>query len=185
MRISDLQREENYNEYLRLLQDDDYLDVTYDIESGGVSAVHRLHKFDKQMGPFGCRRGDYEIQVVSVLRANGFRVLLESEESPFYAKNNDGLLNDSPMDIKTIESRGVWSISTKLRESEKQGANVVILYFPTPTLYSIDRVLDGISKYENNPQIHANKTITDCLVIVEDRIVNHLKKTTTPSVEWF
>ena len=170
-----MQREENYTEYLRLLQDEDYLDVTYDNESGGVSAVHRLHKFDKQVGPFGCRRGDYEIRVVSVLRTNGFRVLLESEESPFYTKNNDGLLNDSPMDIKTIESTGVWSISTKLRESEKQGANVVVLYFPDPTLYSNERVLDGISKYENNPQIQAKKTITECIVIVGDRIVGCLK----------
>jgi len=185
VRSSDLQREENYTEYLRLLQDEDYLDVTYDNESGGVSAVHRLHKFDKQVGPFGCRRGDYEIRVVSVLRTNGFRVLLESEESPFYTKNNDGLLNDSPMDIKTIESTGVWSISTKLRESEKQGANVVVLYFPDPTLYSNERVLDGISKYENNPQIQAKKTITECIVIVGDRIVGCLKKTTTPSAEWF
>ena len=53
MRRSDPQLEENYDEYLRLLQNDDYLDVTRDEESGGVSAVHKLHKFDKQIGAFG------------------------------------------------------------------------------------------------------------------------------------
>ena len=88
------------------------------------------------------------------------------------------------MDIKTIESNGVWSISTKLREAEKQGAEVVILFFPEHNLYSKSRILDGISKYENNPQINAVRTITTCMVIVGDQIMNCLKKTTTPSGEW-
>ena len=184
MMVSD-RREENYQEFLRLLQDTNFIDVTFDEQSGGVSAVHRDHKFDKQMGPFGRRRGDYEKEVTSILRTNGHRVLLGSEESPYYLKNNDGLLNDMPMDIKTVESNGVWSISSKLREAEKQGAEVVVLYFPNPGLYSKSRVLDGISKYENNPQIQAIKTITSCYVIVGDRIMDYLKKTTTPSAEWF
>ena len=47
MRRSELQREENYLEYLRLLENDDYLEVTFDEESGGVSAVH---KFAKRQG---------------------------------------------------------------------------------------------------------------------------------------
>lgn len=81
MRRSDLQLEENYNEFLRLLQDDDYLEVTHDEESGGVSAIHILHKFDKQSGPYGVRRGDYEMKVVKVLRELGHRIVLEAEPS--------------------------------------------------------------------------------------------------------
>ena len=50
MESSDLRREENYNEFLRLRRNNDYIDVTIDEESGGVSAVHRFHKFDKQKG---------------------------------------------------------------------------------------------------------------------------------------
>ena len=129
MIVSDQQREENYQEYLRLLHDSDYVDVTFDAKSGGVSAVHRGHKFDKQMGPFGCRRGDYERQVANILREKGNRVFLESERSHDNMKNNDGLLNDLYMEIKTVESNGVWSISSKLREAEKQGAEVVVLFF--------------------------------------------------------
>ena len=44
--------------------------------------LHRNHKFDKQIGPYGRRRGDYEKEVTSILRTNGHRVLLGSEESP-------------------------------------------------------------------------------------------------------
>ncbi len=185
MIVSDQQREENYQEYLRLLNNPDYVDVTFDEQSGGVSAIHLDHKFDKQVGPFGRRRGDYEKEVTSILRTNGHRVLLGSEENPYYLKNNDGLLNDLPMDIKTVESNGVWSVSSKLREAEKQGAQVVVLYFPKTDLYSRSRVLDGISKYENNPQIQAIKSIKSCLVIAGDQIVDYLKKATTPSAEWF
>ena len=94
MIVSDQQREENFQEYLRLLNNPDYVDVTFDEQSGGVSAIHLDHKFDKQMGPFGRRRGDYEKEVTSILRTNGHRVLLGSEENPYYLKNNDGLLND-------------------------------------------------------------------------------------------
>lgn len=52
MRSSDLRREENYNEYLRLLQDGDYVEVAFDEESGGMSAVHTQHKFSRQLGPW-------------------------------------------------------------------------------------------------------------------------------------
>ena len=169
-------KEENYQEYLRLQGDNDYVEVVFDEQSGGVSAIHRGHKFDKQIGPFGCRRGDYEISVTKVLRNNGFRVLLESERSRENVKNNDGLLNDLPMDIKSIESNGIWSIATKLREAEKQGAEVVVLYFPEQSLYSKNRVLDGIEKYESNPRIHSSKTISGCCVIVGQMLVDYLKR---------
>ena len=61
MIVSDEQREENFQEYLRLLHDPNYVDVTFDQESGGVSAVHREHKFDSDIGAFGIRKGDYFI----------------------------------------------------------------------------------------------------------------------------
>ena len=171
---------ENYQEYLRLKNDSDYLDVTFDEQSGGISAIHREHKFDKQMGPFGCRRGDYEVVVISALRKNGYRVILESEKSQNNVKNSDGFINDIPMEIKSVESDGVWSISSKMQEAEKQGAQVVILYFPEPTFYSKERLLDGIGKYESNPHIKSGRTITSCLIVQGDQIVDHIKTTTTP-----
>lgn len=185
MIVSDQQRDESFQEYLRLLKNPDYVDVTFDEQSGGVSAIHRCHKFDKQMGPFGCRRGDYEKRVVDLLRKNGHIVILESERSHDSVKNHDGLLNYLPMDIKTVESYGKWSISSKLREAEKQGAEVVVLYFPKYELYSKSRVLDGIGKYENTPQIQAVKSISSCLVIAGEQIMDCIKRTTTPSAEWF
>lgn len=185
MIISDQQREENYQEYLRLLNNPDYKDVTFDEKSGGVSAVHKDHKFDKQIGVYGCPRGDYERTVIRILRTLGHRVVLESEKSQENTKNCDGFLNDSKMDIKAVESTGQWSISTKLREAEKQGAKVVVLFFPNATFYAKERVIDGIEKYETNPRVSGQGIIDACVVIVSDQIVDYYQKTTTPSAGWF
>ena len=112
MRSSDLQREENYNEYLRLIQNDDYVDVTYDEQSGGMSAVHTKHKFAKQKGAYGMHQGDYERDALHVLRKCGHRIVLGAETNTPGIKSFDGFLDDVPMEIKAIEGRGTWTIST-------------------------------------------------------------------------
>ncbi|MBQ6081533.1 MAG: hypothetical protein IJS70_09480 [Bacteroidales bacterium] len=174
MRRSDLQREENYNEYLRLLQNDDYLGVTYDEVSGGVSAVHKYHQFDKQKGAFGIRRGDYERIVVNVLRNEGHRIVLESEMSVQGIKKCDGLLDDIPMEIKSIEGRGTWTISTKLLEAEKQHAKCVVLFFPKADLYSDFRVIEGLRLFFSCPKRENQLKLSRLLVIVENRLVTDI-----------
>ncbi len=84
MKMADSEKtpEENYEEYLRLLQDGKYYEVVYDEESGGVSAIHQEHRFDKQPGPFGVRRGVYELMAIDALRKEGHVVVLESERAP-------------------------------------------------------------------------------------------------------
>ena len=99
MIVSDEQREENFQEYLRLLRDPDYVDVCFDQESGGVSAIHREHKLDSQIGPFGVRKGDYEKHVVKILRSRGHQVLLESESAPDGIKLADGYLDKRVLEI--------------------------------------------------------------------------------------
>lgn len=181
---TDLQREENYNEYLRLNQNADYLDVTYDEESGGVSAVHKLHKFDKQKGSMSIRRGDYERTVVEVLRKQGHRIVLEEETNIPGVKSYDGYLDDLPMEIKAVEGTGTWSISTKLRNANKQKAKSVILYFPEKDLYSEDRIVDGIGKYLANPDNDSNQNISKLLAVSTDGLLGIWDKKATPIEGW-
>lgn len=183
MRGSDYQREENYNEFLRLQQNNDYIDVTYDEPSGGVSAVHKLHKFDKQVGVNGQRRGDYEKMVVDVLRRLGHRVVLEAELSSG-PKKCDGLLDDTPMEIKTVEGDGLWSISTKLRNSAQQHAKCVVLFFPEENLYSPSRVSDGIRLLQSNPDSDKLPELSKILAIVSNRLDLEWDKKTTPIEGW-
>jgi len=184
VRISDLQREENYNEYLRLLQDDDYLDVTYDIESGGVSAVHRLHKFAKKKGADGMRQGDYERSVLDVLRKRGHRIVLGAETNTPGVKSFDGFLNDIPMEIKAIEGCGIWAVSTKLLQAEKQHAECVVLYFPKEELYSSFRISEGVRLFRSGLGLVREPELTSLLVVVRDEIVAEWDKKATPIEGW-
>lgn len=183
MRRSGLQFEENYDEYLRLLQNDDYLEVTLDEESGGVSAVNKLHKFDKKIGAFGVRRGEYEIRAVEVLRKRGHRIVLEAELSSG-DKKCDGILDDIPVEIKAIEGNGTWSISTKLRAAQKQHAQSVVLYFPKEELYSSIRVSEGIRLALSSPENNMKPSFSRLLVIVRDQLVAEWDKKTTPIEGW-
>ena len=145
MIVSDEQREENFQEYLRLLHDPNYVDVTFDQESGGVSAVHKEHQFDKSIGPFGSKRGLYEIDAARVLRQSGHSIILEAELSSgvVVSKSFDGFLDGISVEIKAIESVGRWAVRTKITKAHSQGAQIVVLYFPDETLYSKSRVEQG------------------------------------------
>ena len=184
MRCLDIKRDENYNEYLRLKQNDDYVDVTFDEESGGVSAVHRFHKFDKQLGVNGERRGDYERRVIDVLRKNGHRVVLESETSSQGVKICDGYLDDIPMEIKAVEGNGTWTISTKLINAVKQRAQCVVLFFPKADTYSEFRVQEGIRLFNSNPSIVREIVLDSIIVLVEDSLVSYWNKKATPIEGW-
>ncbi len=182
---SELQFEENYNEFLRLLQDEDYLEVTFDKESGGVSAVHKLHKFAKKKGPGGMRQGDYERSVLDVLRRRGHRAILGAESNTPGIKSFDGFLDDIPMEIKAIEGRGTWAICTKLLQAEKQRARCVVLYFPDDNLYSSFRVSEGVRLFRSNPRINREKDVLSrIVVVVGDCQVADWDKKATPIEGW-
>lgn len=171
MRSSDLRREENYNEYLRLLQDSDYVEVAFDEESGGMSAVHTQHKFSRQLGPYGIRRGDYERIVMKVLRDHGHRIILASEKNTPGLKSCDGYLDDVPMEIKAIEGTGPWTICKKMRCAEKQNAECVVLFFPEESLYSSSRVREGLRLFQSDLNGHHSAELSKVLVVVQDHLI--------------
>jgi len=133
--------------YRRLLLDNDYVDVRFDVRSGGVSAIHKYHRFDQQIGPFGIKRGDYERLVAGILLQKGFVIILGSERATSGIKTPDGTLNGTIMDIKTVESAGRWAIKDKLHAATKQGVETVILYFPIKSLFSEERIRVGWNKH--------------------------------------
>ena len=183
--LSTWRREDNYEEYLRLLQNEDYLDVTYDEKSGGVSAVHRLHKFAKMLGPYGVRHGEYERIALDVLRMNGYLAILEAENNIPGIKTFDGYLDDAPMEIKAVEGIGTWAICTKMLIADKQHAQCLVLYFPEERIYSPYRVKEGLRLFNSNPDINSKESrLLKLIVIVGDRIVSIWNKKTTPIKEW-
>ena len=170
MIISDQQREENYQEYLRLLNDPNYYDVSYDNRSGGVSAVHKDHQFDSQIGTFGIKKGENEKISVKILRDRGHAVILESEKAPDGIMSPDGSIDGIIMDIKAVEGLGKWAIKDKLHIAARQGASYVVLYFHDKRLFSNERIEDGLVKYSNDQASLKYHIIKRVLCIVEKGI---------------
>ncbi len=170
MIISDEQREDNFQEYLRLLRDPNYVDVCFDEQSGGVSAVHREHQFDKSIGPFGYRRGQYEYDVIKVLRESGHSIILEPEFSSgeTVKKSYDGFMDGISAEIKAIESNGRWSIRTKISKAKKQGAQTIILYFPIEKLFSKLRVEQGWTDFTSSQTDEPNLCV---LCVVGEKVL--------------
>lgn len=170
MKNCDSRREENYQEYLRLKQNPDYYDVTFDEQSSGVSAVHKEHCFDKQFGPFGPKRGEYELSVARILRSRGYVVSLESEFPKGKGiKAFDAFINGAISEIKTVESDGRWSIRTKIQSAVRQRAELLVLYYPKKELYSEEKIYEGWDLVLlSTDTVHLREIIT----IVEETVKN-------------
>ena len=169
----DLKKEENYKEFLRLQENPDYLNVTFDEQSGGVCAIHKEHCFDKQMGPFGYRRGQYELDVARILQRTGAVVLLESEfPKGKGVKAFDARINGIASEIKTIEQNGRWAIRTKIHSAISQGAELLVLYYPDSALFSEEKIRDGwiINLSPNQPE-----TLKRIIAVQKEGILEILK----------
>lgn len=169
MVVCNQQGEENFYEFLRFRDNSDYYDVTFDHVSGGMSAIHKNHQFDKTIGPLGYKRGFYERIVLTTMRNHGHRIILGEEDSSLYLiKTCDGLLDGKPVEIKTIEGKGKWSIRTKIESARKQLASCVILFFPIPSTFSIKRIQSGWNDYLN---AHSDDSVFQVFAICENRVI--------------
>lgn len=170
MIISDLQREENFLEYHRLINDPDYYDVIFDNQSGGVSAIHRNHRFDKQLSPEGMKRGCYELRVIDVFRRIGHSIILLKESCEVGKKQYDGLIDGVPCEIKAVEKLSRWTIRTKIGNAIKQGASTIVLFFPCADLFTEQRVQCGWKDYLDYSKPSKSGLEIKVLCIVEDRL---------------
>jgi hypothetical protein len=172
MIISDQQRAENFQEYLLLLQDPNYFDVTFDDQSGGVSAIHIKHRFDNKTGVYGIKKGDYEKRALENLRKRGHVIRLESELAPNGVKTPDGTINGAIMDIKAVEGMGKWSIKDKFHDATKQCVECVVLYFHDKSLFSMERIVDGWNKFVDDIDSQRyNKTINRVICAIENEVI--------------
>ena len=67
-----------------------------------------------------------------------------------------------------------WLIRTKLSQAIKQGADYVVLYFPIESLYSKERILNGLLLNSKTTD-GANEPIKAIYCIVESNLVDILK----------
>lgn len=167
--------EENLIAFYILSEDSDYLDVQFDWMSGGLSAIHKDHRFDKSVGPFGCKRGDYERHVTDLMRNNGHRIILLSEDGHnSLFKQFDGLLDGLNLEIKAVEGNGRWSTRTKIYDAVKQGAESLILYYPDVNLFNYKKVLESWLMYEKFSK-QKTQSITRVIAVINDAMIEIVK----------
>lgn len=160
-------------EYERLKLSEEYKDVIFDEDSGGLSAVHIEHNFDPTIGKFGIPRGDYEKLSTEALRKAGHKVILASEHAETGIKTPDGFLDDIKMDIKGVEGTGKWTVKNKFASARDQEVEVIVLYFHESSLYSLERVRDGWNYYLND-LIERKQTIKRILCVVESEVLEFI-----------
>ena len=163
------QRRELYQQYK---ENPDYKDVVFDEKSGGLSAVHKAHKFSSEMGPFGIKKGQYEVLATAALRKKGHVIILASETLPTGEKTPDGRLDGILMDIKGVEDVGFWNLKKKFYKATKQGVKTIVLYFHKKDLYSVERINKGWELFlKDKDSERYKKTIEKVVCVVESDVI--------------
>jgi len=130
------------SEYEQLRSNEEYTDVAYDKNTGGLKATHKQHQFNP-------RNGHLEKQARDILFESGYKIILESEaQKGIGVKLIDGTINDIPMEISSITGSGINSVKHALNHCRQKGAKAAVLYFPDGSLYSDQRIKEGLAKYE-------------------------------------
>jgi len=116
-------REENHKEYERLKKDPDYKEVKYDDTSGGMTAVHKDHNFDK-------KGGKYEKNIRTAGYKTGHAVIFESERG-FSSRHTEGTWDGRIMEIAGRETATENNVLKGLKHcASKRTTQIAILDYP-------------------------------------------------------
>lgn len=159
------QRSRNRKEYDRLKKDSNYTEVRFDKKNGGVSAIHKEHNFDTEIGLYGIARGEYERNTLNALYQNGYSVILRGEQGEIGIKQPDGYLNGRLMDIKGIENGNPLYA---LNRANLQQVEVAILYFHDKNKFDSNSIYE---KWKDLPSwVSDNRYIADKTIYIKDVI---------------
>lgn len=163
---------ERWNEYQRLNNDEDYYDVEYKAENGGVKATHVDHNFDEN-------KGWYEEKVQTAGFLNGHSVILGAEYHNIYQhRNYEGLWDGMPFEIAGAESATSNNIRNALKHcAAKPDTRIAVLFFPNDN-FTTQAFNDGFAKFFGLKGTSQYKQFDLIYCIHDDQII-HIKK---PSV---
>jgi len=134
--------EANRKEYERLLKDDNYIDVQFNPQNGGVMATHIKHTFDD-------KNGIYEINAQKVGFNDGNAVIFGSEKGkPIGHKYTDGSWNGKSFEISGTETGTSNNIKKGLNHcAEKPDVKIAVLFFPHDN-FDISTFENAFARYE-------------------------------------
>lgn len=160
---------ERWDEYQRLNNDEDYYDVEYKAENGGVKATHVDHNFDEN-------KGWYEEKVQTAGFLNGHSVILGAEYHNIYQhRNYEGLWDGMPFEIAGAESATSNNIRNALKHcAAKPDTRIAVLFFPNDN-FTTQAFNDGFAKFFGLKGTSQYKQFDLIYCIHDDQII-HIKK---------
>ena len=160
---------ERWDEYQRLNNDEDYYDVEYNAENGGVKVTHVDHNFDEN-------KGWYEEKVQTAGFLNGHSVILGAEYHNIYQhRNYEGLWDGMPFEIAGAESATSNNIRNALKHcAAKPDTRIAVLFFPNDN-FTTQAFNDGFAKFFGLKGTSQYKQFDLIYCIHDDQII-HIKK---------
>lgn len=160
---------ERWDEYQRLNNDEDYYDVEYNSENGGVKATHVDHNFDEN-------KGWYEEKVQTAGFLNGHSVILGAEYHNIYQhRNYEGLWDGMPFEIAGAESATSNNIRNALKHcAAKPDTRIAVLFFPNDN-FTTQAFNDGFAKFFGLKGTSQYKQF-DLIYCIHDEQIIHIKK---------
>ncbi|MCM1490394.1 MAG: hypothetical protein NC095_06170 [Muribaculum sp.] len=142
---------------------------SYMSPKGGFKAVHPDHNAPGV--------GDKAEERCNVLADKGYRVYLDSERSEIeFQKVKDGRFEKFPMDTKTINETGKYTIKRALESAAKQGARVVVLIQDTKAM-TRDYVESQLKLFsEKSPKLARDKIEWAIVVGLSGNVHRHKLK---------
>ena len=165
-----INRERNEEIYKRLSSDrENYKEIEFDNESGGVKATHEKHSFDKD-------KGWYEKKVQEVGYKAGHAVILDVEQHNIYkGRNKEGLWDDKPFEIAGAENGTKTNIRNALKHcAKKPNVKIAVLFFPNNN-FDAEEFNNGLSMYCGLEGTSQYKEFELIFCIQGDKII-HIKK---------
>ncbi len=128
-------------EYLSYQQNQNYSEVSFNYDNGGLKALHRQHNIDSD-------KGWYETFVQDIGYRNGHKVILESETGKGIGKSyTEGTWDNLQFELSTKETGTPNNILRGLKHcSSKEDAQMAVVFLPN-TKYNENDFNRALSRY--------------------------------------
>jgi len=157
-------------EYAHYKSNEDYTNVAFNYNNGGLRATHKNHSFDP-------KKGWYETAVQEVGYNAGNSVILgEEAHNILNRKSTDGLWNGKKFEIATAETATPNNIRNALKHcASKPNCEVAGIFFPNN--YSLSLFEDGLGKYIGLKETHQYKKFGKIICISKQGIQKEISPT--------
>jgi hypothetical protein len=151
--------ENNHKKFIDYSKDNNYNDVSFSWNNGGLTATHKDHIFDP-------KKGSYEKNVQNVGYKNGNSVIFESETGKGIGERyTEGFWDGKMFEIASTETGTDSNILKGLKHcASKRNTEVAVIYFPNKNfeLSSFNKALSrykGLEKLNDGQFIKFNKIV--------------------------